>query len=433
MSVAEIPKVLIENANKQQLKQWSIELEQEYLKLQKEKLTLDITRGKPSPAQLDLANSLDGDLDGFYKASDGSDVRNYGGLDGLPEMKSFGAELLGTPDSHILVGGNSSLTLMYQTILFAYLFGVGESGKPWSTEKSPKFLCPVPGYDRHFAITEEFGIEMISIPMKGTGPDMDLVETLVAEDHSIKGIWCVPKYSNPSGETYSQETVERMAKLGNIAADNFRVIWDNAYAVHDLSSEHDELASIYEYCLKHSTLDSVYQFCSTSKVTFAGAGVSFMASSEANLKKYKMHLGIATIGPDKVNQLRHLKLLSDKQALMLHMQQHAAILAPKFAAVESQLKKAFSDSDIASWSQPKGGYFVSFYCRTGLAKEIVKLAQKAGVVLTPAGATFPYGNDTDDSNIRIAPSFPSVDDINTAMEVFVVCVKLASVRQVLQA
>lgn len=417
----------LKSATFEQLQQWNKELEVQYEALQVRGLKLDVTRGKPSAAQLDLANALDGDLGGDYTAPDGTDVRNYGGLDGLPDMKALGASLLDVPVDEVLVGGNSSLTLMYQAIMFAWCFGVGENGKAWSKEEKVRFLCPVPGYDRHFAITEEFGIEMINVPMGENGPDMDEVERLIAEDPSIKGIWCVPKYSNPTGCVYSADTVDRMAKLGTVATDNFRIFWDNAYIIHDLNGEL-AVQSIRERCEEYGTEDSVYQFSSTSKVSFAGAGVSFMSASSANLKRYKKHLGIATIGPDKVNQLRHLRLFADKSSLVTHMQQHADLLKPRFAAVLDLLESAFADSDMASWSKPSGGYFVSFDAEPGLAEEIVALASATGVVLTPAGATFPYGRDPDNKNIRIAPSFPVLDDIKAAMDVFVVCVKLASVR-----
>ncbi len=418
----------LESATNGQLQQWAKELEGQYETIKQRGLKLDVTRGKPSAAQLDLANALDGDLGGDYTSPDGTDVRNYGGLDGLPDMKALGASILGVPADEMLVGGNSSLTLMYQAIMFAWNFGIGENGNAWSREEKVRFLCPVPGYDRHFAITEEFGIEMVNVPMDDNGPDMDVVERLIAEDSSIKGIWCVPKYSNPTGCVYSADTVDRIAKLGQVAADNFRVFWDNAYVVHDLNGE-VELASIRERCEVHGTLDSVYQFSSTSKISFAGAGVSFMSASVENLKRYKKHLGIATIGPDKVNQLRHLRLFANKSSLVAHMKQHAELLKPRFTAVLDHLNEAFADSDMASWTNPAGGYFVSFDARPGLATEIVKLASDAGVVLTPAGAPFPYGKDPENKNIRIAPSFPVLDDIHGAMEVFVMCVKLASVKQ----
>ena len=422
----------LESATNEQLQQWCAELTEQYNTIKNIGLKLDVTRGKPSAEQLDLANALDGDLGGDYTSPDGADVRNYGGLDGLPDMKALGASVLDVPVDEVLVGGNSSLTLMYQAIMFAWCFGVGENGKAWSKEEKVRFLCPVPGYDRHFSITEEFGIEMINVPMDENGPDMDIVEKLVAEDSSIKGIWCVPKYSNPTGCIYSTETIDRMAKLGRVAADNFRIFWDNAYIIHDLDGEL-AFPSIREYCELHGTLDSVYQFTSTSKVSFAGAGISFMSASTANLKRYRKHLGIATIGPDKVNQLRHLRLFKNKAGLAAHMAQHAALLKPRFTAVLDHLDAAFSDSDLASWTKPSGGYFVSFDARQGLAEEIVALASDAGVVLTPAGAPFPYGRDPENKNIRIAPSFPDLKDINSAMEVFVVCVKLASVRQKLAA
>ncbi|MDO6460035.1 aminotransferase class I/II-fold pyridoxal phosphate-dependent enzyme [Granulosicoccaceae sp. 1_MG-2023] len=422
--------VQLSSASQDQLQQWAQELEQQYAGIREQGLKLDLTRGKPSADQLDLANALDGDLGGDYRAPDGTDVRNYGGLDGLPDMKAFAAELFGVPAGEVLIGGNSSLTLMYQQIQFAWTFGVGKDGKAWKDEGTVRFLCPVPGYDRHFAVTEEFGIEMIPVPLTENGPDMDVVEKLIAEDKSIRGMWCVPKYSNPTGCIYSDETVDRIAALGKIAAPNFRVMWDNAYAVHDLD-EALPLANIREACEKHGTLNSVVQFASTSKVTFAGAGVAFMAASQENLARFKQHLGIASIGPDKVNQLRHLRLLKDAGALRAHMKQHAELLRPRFDAVLEALDTAFGDSDIAEWTRPRGGYFVSFNSRPGLAGEIVRLAKEAGVVLTPAGATFPYGKDEQDRNIRIAPSFPSLDNIRAAMEVFVVCVKLASVRQAL--
>ena len=422
----------IHTASKSQLEAWSTELEADYADISQRGLKLDLTRGKPSAIQLDLANALDSDLGGDYRAPDGTDVRNYGGLDGLPDMKALGASMLEMPSENVLVGGNSSLTLMYQTIAFAWQLGVGESGTPWSQEPAVKFLCPVPGYDRHFAITQAFGIEMIPVPMTDDGPDMDVIECLVADDHAIKGIWCVPKYANPTGCIYSADTVSRMAKLGAVAADNFRILWDNAYAVHDLD-EFQPLTSIFTHCERYGTQDSVIQFTSTSKVTFAGAGVAFMGASAANLNGFKQQLGLATIGPDKVNQLRHLRLIPDRSSLLQHMAQHAALLRPKFAAVLDALEAAFADSDLAEWTSPQGGYFVSFNSRPGLAREIVRLSGEAGVVLTPAGATYPGGLDEKDRNIRLAPSFPTQADIEVAMAVFVVCVKLASVRQALAA
>ncbi len=423
----------VEQATREQLQQWQEELSARHQTFVSSGLNLDLTRGKPSASQLSLANELDGALKGNYIADDGTDTRNYGGIDGLPGMKALAADILGVKPEDILVGGNSSLTLMYFSALFGWQFGFTGPASAWHNEDKVKFLCPVPGYDRHFAICEELGIEMVNVPMNDNGPDMDVVEALVRDDKSIKGIWCVPKYSNPTGCIYSAETVKRLAKLGKIAADNFRVFYDNAYVVHDLSDEPAELPNIMEFCRQHGTEDSVLQFGSTSKVTFAGAGVAFMAGSGVNLKAMKNHLGIATIGPDKVNQLRHLRIISDAQQLRAHMIKHAELLRPRFACVLNHLQENFAESDLGNWSTPEGGYFISFDTRPGLASEVVKLAAEAGVKLTPAGATFPYGKDPQDCNIRLAPSFPTVEDIDKAMAVFCNSVKLASVSQRLQA
>ncbi len=421
----------IDQATREQLSQWRDQLEAEFTALKQNQLALDLTRGKPSAQQLSLANALDGILDGNYQSDDGTDTRNYGGLDGLPAMKSLAAEILDADPAQVIVGGNSSLTLMYYCVVFAWLFGPSGEGSAWKDEEQIKFLCPAPGYDRHFSICEELGIEMIPVAISDSGPDMDQVESLIASDSSIKGIWCVPKYSNPTGCTYSDETVDRLARLGNIAAPNFRIFYDNAYVVHDLTENPQPLASIAERCKVHGTEDSVIQFGSTSKVTFAGAGVAFLATSSANIARIKAHLGIATIGPDKVNQLRHSKLFSSKADVEAHMQQHAALLRPRFETVIRHLEDNFSDSDLGDWTNPAGGYFISFNTRPGLAQTVVALAAEAGVKLTPAGATFPYGKDPEDRNIRIAPSFPSVEEIDKAMEVFTLCVKLAAVRKAL--
>lgn len=420
----------IDQLNKAQLESQLTELTARHNRFIADGLNLDLTRGKPSADQLSLANALDGALKGNYIAPDGTDVRNYGGLDGLPEMKKLAASILQVEADEVLIGGNSSLTLMYTSVMFGWLFGY--SGQlPWKDQKDVKFLCPVPGYDRHFSICEELGIAMVNVPMTDTGPDMDRVEALIRDDTSIKGIWCVPKYSNPTGHVYSEDTVERLARLGQIAAADFRVFYDNAYAVHDLTDNPPALASIMAYCHRFQTEDSVLQFGSTSKVTFAGAGVSFMAASNSNLSYFKKHLAIATIGPDKVNQLRHLKIIDSPETLRHHMQQHAALLAPRFDAVLAQLNANFKESDLGSWTTPQGGYFISFDTRPGLASEVVRLAAEAGVKLTPAGATFPYGKDPENRNIRIAPSCPSVSEIEQAMAVFSNCVKLASVNQAL--
>ena len=421
----------INQATNEQLQQWEAELAGQYAAYLSNGLSLDLTRGKPSPAQLNLARSLDGILEGNYIADDGTDTRNYGGIDGLPAMKKLAAEILDTLPEETLIGGNSSLSLMYLYVMFCWVFGPNGKGSAWQNEGRVKFLCPVPGYDRHFAICEEFGIEMINIPMTDVGPDMDKVETLLRTDKSIKGMWCVPKYSNPTGCIYSDETVARLAKLGHLAADNFRIFYDNAYAVHDLKHNGNQLASLMNLCREEGTESSVIHFSSTSKVTFAGAGVAFLASSPANITELKKRLGIFTIGPDKINQLRHIKLFNCKADLVSHMQQHADLLRPRFACVEKHLHESFAGSDLGSWITPEGGYFVSFDTRPGLAKEVIRLAAEAGVKLTPAGATFPYGKDPEDKNIRIAPSFPSMEDIDQAMTVFTTCVKLASVRQAL--
>jgi len=421
--------VHVDQATQGQLQQWQEELAAKHDTFKANSLNLDLTRGKPSTSQLDLANMLDGALKGNYIAKDGTDTRNYGGLSGLPEMRALGAEILGVDPKEVLVGGNSSLTLMYLNLLFAWQFGPNGKGSAWRNEGTVKFLCPVPGYDRHFSICEEFDIEMINIPMDKNGPDMDYVETLIKNDTSIKGIWCVPKYSNPTGCVYSQNTVERLAKLGAIAPANFRVFYDNAYAVHDLAEHSPDLPNIMEYCRLHGTENSVLQFTSTSKVTFAGAGVAFMATSEDNLNIIQKHLGVFCIGPDKVNQLRHLNVIKNLADLKSHMKKHAELLRPRFSCVLQHLEKNFSDSDLAQWNTPEGGYFISFDTRPGLADTVIKLSAEAGVKLTPAGATFPYGKDPDNKNIRLAPSFPSVEDIDAAMAIFCNSVKLASVQQ----
>ena len=419
----------VDQASQPQLQALLADLESQYAQLKAAKLSLDLTRGKPSSAQLDLSNSMDTVLQGNFKGSDGTDTRNYGGLDGLPEAKALFSQMLGVKPEETLAGGNASLTLMFQTLNFAHNFGVRGAASAWNKEGKIKFLCPVPGYDRHFAICEELGIEMIPVKIDENGPDMDQVESLVKADKLIKGIWCVPRFSNPSGIVYSDAVVERIAKLAKIAGPNFRVMWDNAYCIHALQHEAPALANVMDLARKHGTEDSLFIFGSTSKITFAGAGLAFMGASVENLKHFKKHLGIVTIGPDKVNQLSHVKFFGDFNGLLAHMDKHAELLKPRFDAVISHLDSGIKNTDMGSWTVPQGGYFVSFDARPGLAKEIVKLADEVGVKLTPAGATFPYGKDPEDRNIRLAPSFPSLADINKAMEVFVLCVKLASVRQ----
>ena len=421
----------IDQLSEEELDSQLASLEAQYAALSQRKLALDLTRGKPGSEQLDLANGLDGILDGNYLSENGTDVRNYGGLDGLPEARRLFSTMLDVSPEQVVIGGNASLTLMYTVIDLALSVGLRGPESAWGNSDEVKFLCPVPGYDRHFAICEHLGIEMIPVPMLESGPDMDTVEKLVSRDASIKGIWCVPRFSNPTGCVYSEETVERLAKLGKIAGEQFLVMYDNAYAVHSLYPDAPTLASISQYCEQHGTADSVFQFGSTSKITFAGAGVAFLSSSQENLAAFKQHLSFQSIGPDKVNQLRHVRLLKNTDGISAHMERHAELLRPRFEAVLETLERELSGKGMGEWLAPKGGYFVSFDSRPGLAKEIVRLAADIGVALTPAGATFPYGNDPDDTNIRLAPSFPSLEDVRATAEAFAVCVKLASVRQVM--
>lgn len=400
----------------------------QYAEYRAKGLALDMTRGKPSGAQLALSDSLDGILAGNFKAADGTDTRNYGGLEGLPEARELFAGVLQVQPSEVLIGGNASLTLMHTSALFAWMYGPSGAGSAWRNEGDIKFLCPVPGYDRHFAICEDLGIQMIPVAMNEHGPDMDEVERLVKADQSIKGMWCVPRFSNPSGIVYSDAVVDRIAQLGKIAAPNFRVFWDNAYAVHALHRGAPALASVMDACRKHGTEDSVLIFGSTSKITFAGAGLAFMGASKANLAVITKHLGKTTIGPDKVNQLRHTRFLKDAEGLLTHMDGHAKLLGPRFDAVLAALDKEIAGTGMGTWTKPEGGYFVSFDTLPGLATEVVALSAAAGVKLTPAGATWPYGKDPENRNIRLAPSFPTPADIEAAMGVFVCCVKLATVR-----
>jgi len=404
------------------------QLEQRYNAFKAQGLKLDMTRGKPSSEQLDLAAKLTVVLpESDYKGSDGSDGRNYGGLDGLPEMKAIFAEMLGAPPAQVIVGGASSLTLMHDTVVRALLHGVPGGKGPWSREKM-KFICPTPGYDRHFAICEHHGIEMLSVALNDDGPDMAEVERLVASDPAIKGMWCVPKYSNPTGTTYSESVVKRLASM-KTAAPDFRLFWDNAYAVHDLYSETDKLANVLTACAEAGNADRAIVFGSTSKVSFAGAGVAALASSPTNISDIKRHLGIQTIGPDKMNQLRHVRFFKDYAGLLQHMKGHAELLRPKFEAVTEAFEKELGGKGVASWTKPNGGYFVSLDTLDGCASDVVRLADAAGVKLTAAGATFPYGKDPRDRNIRIAPSMPPLAQVKSAMEVVTVCVLLASLKK----
>ena len=417
--------------NKEQLIAEKEVLLKQYEEFKAKGLKLDMSRGKPAPEQLDLSiDMLLHCLDGDYKSSNGIDCRNYGILDGIPEAKKLFEEMLSIGDDEIIVGGNSSLQLMYDTIIRALHFGVYGGDKPWGKCDKVKFLCPVPGYDRHFAICESLGIEMIPVQYKSDGPDMDEVERLVSSDEEIKGIWCVPMYSNPTGITYSDEVVRRFAAL-KPAAKDFRIFWDNAYCVHHLSDDHDTLLNIIEECKKTGNPDMVFQFTSTSKISFPGGGLAVIAASKNNIDFIKNQMTVQTIGFDKLNQLRHCKYFKNFDGIKAHMKKHAAIIQPKFSVVLYMLNKEISPLGIGSWVSPKGGYFVSFDAMEGCAKRIVSLAAEAGVVMTGAGATYPYGKDPKDSNIRIAPTFPSVHELRQAMEIFCVCVKLASVEKLL--
>ena len=407
------------------------ELSVQYEAVKAKGLKLDMSRGKPEASQLsvseELLKTLSSDEDCF--AENGFDCRNYGVLDGIPEAKRLFAEILDVPASNVLVGGASSLNLMYDEIARAMLFGVVGGEKPWGAQGKIKFLCPVPGYDRHFAICELMGIEMINIPMTESGPDMDMIESLVSADESIKGIWCVPKYANPNGCVYSDETVRRFAALKPKAKD-FRIFWDNAYIVHDLYG-YVPLANIFALAKEYDSENMPLIFTSTSKISYAGAGISCMAASEANLAKTKKSMGIQTIGFDKLNQLRHAKYFGSGANVIEHMKKHAEILRPKFEAVLDAFDKELAPIGVARWSRPLGGYFISLDVTEGSAKRVYELAKGAGVTLTAAGAPFPYGVDPKDENLRIAPSYPPVSELNEAVNVLCLCVKIAAIESLL--
>ena len=420
--------------SKEELLELKSQLEQEFQKVKAQGLQLDMSRGKPSAAQLDLAMGMMDVLtsESDLKCEEGVDCRNYGVLDGIREAKQLLADMTEVPKDNIVIFGNSSLNIMYDTIARSMTHGVMGS-TPWAKLDKVKFLCPVPGYDRHFAITEHFGIEMINVPMTMDGPDMDIVEKLVSEDDAIKGICCVPKYSNPQGITYSDETVHRFAKL-KPAAKDFRIYWDNAYGIHHLyEDKQDYLIEILMECKKEGNPDMVYKFCSTSKVSFPGSGVAAIAASDANLVAIRKQMQIQTIGHDKLNQLRHARFYKDIHGMVEHMKLHADILRPKFETVLTILERELEGLEIGSWLRPRGGYFISFDAMDGCAKAIVAKASEAGLVMTPAGATFPYGKDPKDSNIRIAPSYPTPEELAKACEIFVLSVKLVSIDKILES
>lgn len=406
------------------------ELSKEYESFKAKNLKLDMSRGKPGADQLDITNELLNSVNeqSGYCDETGFDCRNYGVLDGIPECKRLFAEILEVEPKNIIVGGNSSLNMMFDYIAQCMTHGAG--AEPWCKQSKIKFLCPAPGYDRHFGILEYFGIEMITVPMKEDGPDMDIIEENV-KDPSVKGMFCVPKYSNPEGKTFSDEVVKRIAAL-KPAAKDFRIMWDNAYCVHHISETHDELLNIFPLCRENNNSDMVIEFTSTSKITFPGAGVAALAASDNNIAMIKKRMAMQTIGYDKLNQLRHARYFKDANGVNEYMKRHAAILAPKFQAVLDCLESNLGPAGVAKWTKPNGGYFISLDVMDGCAKEVAALCSQAGVNLTPAGATYPYGNDPRDRNIRIAPSYPPVDELKLAAELLCLCVKLVSVRKLIE-
>ncbi len=417
---------------KEELQNLLVHLNNKYEDFVSQKLKLDMSRGKPGADQVELSMEM---LDypsskDSCKAADGTDCRNYGLVDGIPEAKALFAEMMEVSPKEIIIGGNSSLSIMYDAMARAMMFGVYGGAKPWSRQPAVKFLCPSPGYDRHFAICELFNMELITVDMKPDGPDMDKIEELVSKDEAIKGIWCTPKYSNPEGITYSDTVVRRFANM-KTKADDFRIFWDNAYTVHHLTDTPDKLLNIMQACKEAGNPDRVFMFSSTSKVTFPGAGIAVLAASENNIALIKKQLGIKTIGPDKINQLRHVAFLKDMKGIEAQMKKHAQILKPKFDMVLDILEGELGGKGIACWNKPNGGYFISFNTLDGCAKETLALAAAAGVTMTPAGATYPYGKDPQDRNIRIAPTMPPVAELKKAMELLCVCVQIASIKKLL--
>jgi DNA-binding transcriptional MocR family regulator len=413
--------------SEQERQEMKAQLMERYREFQEHRITLDMTRGKPCTAQLDLAlGMLEGDTGKTYLTKEGLDCRNYGGLDGIPAAKTLFSEYVEVEPEELILGGNSSLNMMHDTILRAMVKGVMDGASPWGQLPKVKFLCPSPGYDRHFFICEFLGIEMIPVDMQEDGPVMSQVEERVANDELIKGIWCVPKYSNPTGAVYSDEAVERLAEMNTKAVD-FRIFWDNAYAVHHLADTPVPLKNILEACKQAGNPERVFIFASTSKISFAGAGLAIMAGSQTNMEWVKNQMAFQTIGPDKMNQLRHVLFFKNAAGIEAHMKKHSAILKPKFDAVQSILIKELADKKIANWSKPQGGYFVSIDTMEGCAAAVIKMAADAGVKLTPAGSAYPYKKDPLDRNIRIAPSFPPLEDIQAAMELVAVCIQLVSI------
>lgn len=421
------------NCGKEELEKEYAALAKEYEDVKGKGLRLNMARGKPGKEQLDLSLGLLDVLNSKsdFVGTDGMDCRNYGVLEGIDECRKLFGDILGVDSKYVMVGGSSSLNMMFDTISCMMTKSIVDGCKPWYEVKNRKFLCPVPGYDRHFGITEYYGFEMIPVPMTENGPDMDVVEKLVESDDSIKGIWCVPKYSNPQGITYSDETVKRFAAL-KPAAKDFRIMWDNAYCIHDINDTPDELLNIFDECKKNGTEDMPVLFCSTSKITFPGAGVAAMAASENNMKVFKERYNYEVISYDKLNMLRHVRYFKDFDGIMEHMQKHKEVLRPKFDIVLNALESNLKPVGIGEWTNPNGGYFVSIDVLSGTAKRVVQLCKEAGVVLTGAGATYPYGKDPDDKNIRIAPTFPPNDELITAMDVFCICTKLAACEKLLE-
>ena len=418
--------------SKEELLELKSGLEAQFEEVKAKGLKLDMSRGKPSADQLNLSmgmmDTLTSGVD--LTCEDGVDCRNYGGLDGIDEAKQLLADMMEVPKDNVIIFGNSSLNVMYDSVARCMYEGV-LGGKPWALQGKVKFLCPVPGYDRHFGITEHFGVEMINVPMTPDGPDMDMVEKLVSEDPLVKGIWCVPKYTNPQGYVYSDETVRRFANL-KPAAEDFRIFWDNAYCIHHLyNGEPAQILNILEECEKAGNPDMVYEFVSTSKVVFPGSGMAALAASTANVASIKKQMAVQTIGHDKVNQLRHVRFFGDNKGMEAHMKKHADLIRPKFEALISIMEEDLGGLDIAEWTNPKGGYFIGFDSMPGCAKEIVARMKEAGVILTGAGATFPYHIDPQDKNIRLAPTFPTIDELKLASRVFTVCVRLVSAEKLL--